>query len=854
MTTQVFADLTDEELLATAANKSTSTASNNNLSYEDNLLLEAASQDLANSLDTKTGAPLRIRAMVAAAQSPEDQLATIRQEYPDALPVEVFMEGGADQYGIGNFVYTNPETGQPTLFDEDGGGRLFGLTLADITADIGPELAETVGAIGGGIAGAIGGASAGTVALPVVGTVAGGTAGFVAGEGAGSAAAREAYIRALDWFGDTVDTRSFSESMGDMAVTGSINAMAGPVLSKIWRGAKYTGGRVRSIAKGAMSKTNEEAMKIFNRVGVPDPTVAQVTGSPMANFVERGLQIMPTSTRIMRESAEKTINDIENAQIALTNRYGGAGTFEETSEKVMKGAQRARATYDANVSRMYKEVGELIPDNFVSNGTNVTQFINMYLADAATNTGKESLNPALSQASKLAKDAADGVLTYDRLKRFRTSMMRGIRAAESKGALDDKEQKLNELIGYVTKDLYDLVDDAAKSIGPIEAKGGKTVLDLYKDANAFVAKNKDISGDITFIDNVIKRGKVESTGALKYALSGANDSGIRLRKLRSQFTPEEFDVIAGYQLGKMGTPGAAVGGSAELAEIGTQTGAEYVAQQGFSPATFLTNFDKLSKEAKSALFTGGKYQELVPALDDLNFVIKRVNTAAKEQLNPSGTAKAAASVGIFSMFTPAAGALGQAMGGMSFDFGFSALIAPWAGAKLMTNPSYVKWLTKGVEIAAFDPASMGQHIRRLVQIQAANPEIRDQIDATVHGMKEQTIEPIEEHHSPTAKGQITKPITNENAFREVSNREVSDKLMPDAVRPEEMQARMASTQPIQNDMPLFEDLEPAGGLASMGPAMSGFDASMSPTIVPSDSDREIAERMKARSSGIAGLV
>jgi len=65
---------------------------------------------------------------------------------------------------------------------------------------------------------------------------------------------------------------------------------------------------------------------------------------------------------------------------------------------------------------------------------------------------------------------------------------------------------------------------------------------------------------------------------------------------------------------------------------------------------------------------------------------------------------------------------------------------------------------------------------------------------------------------------------------------------------------MASTQPAPTDMPLFEDLEPSGGLASMGPAMGGFDSSMSPTIVPSASDREIAERMKARSSGIAGLV
>jgi hypothetical protein len=122
-------------------------------------------------------------------------------------------------------------------------------------------------------------------------------------------------------------------------------------------------------------------------------------------------------------------------------------------------------------------------------------------------------------------------------------------------------------------------------------------------------------------------------------------------------------------------------------------------------------------------------------------------------------------------------------------------------------------------------------------------------------MKEQTIEPIEEHYSPTGKGQIEKPITNENAFREVSTKEVSDKLIPGAIRPEDLQARMAATRPTPTNMPLFEDLEPAGGLASIRPSTGGFDLSLSPTIVPSEADREIAMRMmQARNSGIAGLV
>jgi len=214
--------------------------------------------------------------------------------------------------------------------------------------------------------------------------------------------------------------------------------------------------------------------------------------------------------------------------------------------------------------------------------------------------------------------------------------------------------------------------------------------------------------------------------------------------------------------------------------------------------------------------------------------------------NPSGTAKNIAAIGFLG------GIPGASLVGMdSFTFGFGGLAGQYGGAKLMTNPAYVKWLTQGAEIAAYNPNSFGQHVRRLVQIQAANPEIRDEIRAVLQGLSQETIEPIPDQASTSQRQLESGVVENEMAFREVSNQEISDKLMPTA---QEMQARMTSTQPMQNDMPLFEDLEPSGGLASMGPAMGGFDSSLSPTVVPSASDREIAERMKARSSGIAGLV
>ena len=125
-------------------------------SYEESLLDKIAQERLLKSVDTKTGAPANVRAAVSGAQSPDDRLATLKNFYPDALPVEVFdPQDGAAKFGFGNFVYTSPETGQLTLFDED--LRIFGMPVPGLRdlVDVGPEIAETVGAIGGGIAGGI---------------------------------------------------------------------------------------------------------------------------------------------------------------------------------------------------------------------------------------------------------------------------------------------------------------------------------------------------------------------------------------------------------------------------------------------------------------------------------------------------------------------------------------------------------------------------------------------------------------------------------------------------------------------------------------------------------------------------
>jgi hypothetical protein len=720
--------------------------------YDENEIANLALQELMNDIDTQTGAPAGIRAAVAAAQTKQDKLLTLRKTYPGALPIEALdPQYGAAKYGSGNFVFTNPETGALTLFDED--VRLFGMpipTLGDF-ADAGPEIAETIGAIGGGFAGAAAGAGAGTLALPGVGTVAGGTAGFVAGEGLGSAAAREAYIGILDYFGETEDNRTGTERLAQFSTTAALNAFAGPVLSKVWQGTKFVAGKPLRYANNALDATSKIALERMTRAGVTNPTLGQVTGSSLYNMMEKWFSVAPTSTKKMMEVAQQTISELDNSARNLAVKYGGIRTTSEAADSMYSSAKLAKQRYRVERDAMYDEITDIVGDQ-TSAGKNVLEWYQTNLSKSKEAVSAPALAPAMDYASRLLDEAGKGTLTFAKIRGLRSSMNQMLSEPEIVAALSAKggagfdiKTSIEALTGMMLKDMNELIESAAaKQIDLFDPKtGAKQAADLlkkYEKANAFVAKNLADNGDITFLNTFLKRGKEDAVDALNYALRGSGGTGARIKKLRSQFTPEEFDVVAGYMLGKMGIPGAGGGNAVELGNA-VQTGAEYITASGFSAATFLNAWNKgLSKEAKDELFRGTRYAELSPALDDLVFTLDRINATAAQMANPSGSGALLYSAGtLATAFTD----LGGLLTGTGFEMGLGGLVTPAAGAKLFTTPAFVKWMTKGAEIAAYNPKSFPQHIRRLVQIAEANPEIRDAITAVVQGLQGETLEPID---------------------------------------------------------------------------------------------------------------
>jgi len=124
----------------------------------------------------------------------------------------------------------------------------------------------------------------------------------------GSATAREAYLGILDYFGETIDTRSGGERFADFGTTGAINAVGGPILSKVFQGVKFVVGQPIRYMTGAMSKDAKKAKEAFEATGITDPSAGMVTANPTVNLMEQGMAAAPTSTKIMHYNAAQVIN------------------------------------------------------------------------------------------------------------------------------------------------------------------------------------------------------------------------------------------------------------------------------------------------------------------------------------------------------------------------------------------------------------------------------------------------------------------------------------------------------------------------------------------------------------------
>jgi len=280
-------------------------------------------------------------------------------------------------------------------------------------------------------------------------------------------------------------------------------------------------------------------------------------------MMEKWYSIAPSSTRKMMEVANQTLTELQTSARNLATKYGGIRTTAEAADAMYLSAKEAKKRYRAQRDAMYNEVYEVVGKE-TSPATNILEWYTTNLAKSKEAVSGPALAPAMDYASRMLREAGEGTLTFDKIRGLRSSINEMLRDPSLVAALQreggagfDIKTQIEALSGMMQKDLDALIESAAAKqmdmFDPkIAAKQASDIIKKYQAAQAFVAKNMADDGDITFLNNFLKRGKEDAVGALKYALSGTSDSAARLKKLKSLYTQEEFDVVSGYLLGKMG--------------------------------------------------------------------------------------------------------------------------------------------------------------------------------------------------------------------------------------------------------------------------------------------------------------
>ncbi|SCX19602.1 hypothetical protein [Agrobacterium rosae] len=545
--------------------------------------------------------PASLRFEVGALTKPEDKLAAIRKEYPDAQPV------GTDQY-----IMRDKTTGKPMVFNVKGWVPSWG----DV-GDAAPEIVGGVGGLAGGIVGGAMGAGAGSV-VPVVGTTTGALAAGSAGAGIGYGSGRDLYQRGANLVFGNQDTRGVAEQELDKLQDIGIGAL-GEV-------GGLAAGNVISKAAGGIGKALSPSRMVG---GLKEADDAALAASRLKSFESVGIQPTPgmiggTNAASREHALSKGVPAMQNKVEDVTNQLGQR--FEDTiarttggndmspaaaGEAIQRRAQDFRDVSKQRQNDLYDNVGRLT-DGIPAAAPNTTKFLETTKNELANLGASAKLNnskaydDAITQATAIVQDVQKGA-SFNTLKDARTNI--GDLAFGSSNGTKETQ---------IYRNLYkSLTEDMAATA----EKGGVDVLQAWNKANNFSKRTKNsgnlVSNDTT--DLVLRKKTPEAVHQLM--VSGSKRAGSTVQQIMRQVR------VAG------GDDAVKEVGSSVFNTIGRSKDGT------FSPAKLIGDWDGMSKEAKQALYMTKDGNELRRSMEDIVSAAKTLTqyNASKNHSNTSAT-------------------------------------------------------------------------------------------------------------------------------------------------------------------------------------------------------------------------
>jgi hypothetical protein len=439
----------------------------------------------------------------------------------------------------------------------------------------------------------------------------------------------------------------------------------------------------------------------FERIKV-DPTLPAVAQNRGVSTIAQAMRETPIAGQPVASGAQKSVEQTGKAAETIASGYGEATTPVQAGRGIQAGAQEFVSGKNAAVSAddairlptratsltqkaeaLYGRAGAMIDKTApvaLDNTASALQGVAGRFSSSAE-FGATLVDPKFKSWYDKLQQA--GTLTWDELKEFRSYVGRKI--SQPMVVADIPRADLKNLYAGISKDL----SQAALDLGGPGAQRAYAQADKYWSAG--MGRVEKAISDVLKVDN--PEAAYQQIISAAQAKGGRADIG-KLYALRRSMSDEEWSDVASTVINQMGrkTPGAS----------------DPLAATNFSPATFVTEYQKLSDEAKALLFRSTGNAELKKSLDSL------VNVAAAQKnveklANTSGTGR----VGI----TAAIGA------GTIADLPktLAVLGGVALGGQLMMWPPFVRWLTATNSIKT--PAAMASHVARLSGLATKQPEL-----------------------------------------------------------------------------------------------------------------------------------
>ena len=589
--------------------------------------------------------PNKIRFLVEGAPNQESKVATLKKFY-DKVELHPTQNG--------NFIVTD-ETGEQFIVDNKNKTN-FGDLI-----DMGKELSQVVGSMGGAVAGS-----------------AVGPGGTILGSGAGMAFGSEVFERVAQKYGAEIlrtNKEHAAERMTDFAF-GSVGQAVAPLILKGFKGSL--------VGFGKAAVKSRERLKAFIDAGV-SPTLGQVSQKRAIQTVELMLGNFPGASGRIASHALKAQDDLGkiafNSASKLINKTLPASEVEvgkAITQGIKNGVNASDGfigRFQSRVGQLFEEASQLVPKNtLVSLESTLTKLKDLVSpikgAEATSLILKNQFLDDIFKGLQTDLKKNGGKLSWEAVKALRSKIGNKLSSFDLIPDVDKAQLKL--IYGALSEDLK------------LTAKGiSKQAYNKILRADKYYSKGLKRIED--YLQPITKVGDPDRI--VSVLLNSAKEGASRINAIKKSLNPDQYKIFLSSVIDRLGRiqPAQAIGG-----DILEGSGK-------FSSETFLTNWSRLSDKAKEALFTGkGWSKEMIKDFDNIVKISSIIRQSGKTFKNPSGTADRVVGQGIV-----LGGGATAFTGNPAFLVGvLGAIGGANISSRLFTNPSFIKWLAQGTKIAS----------------------------------------------------------------------------------------------------------------------------------------------------------